>query len=303
MLTLRSQESNHISLIDCNREFTISQNPFESLVVDITNQCNMRCNFCYNPVRSNLEMSVDFFENLCSLLPFPVYMKLGGGEPTLHPHLIEFIRIALRYRHKVYVASNGLMYREPFFMDSLKGLKGEGLGFCLGLSMDGGYSNKYAYKAINGGDYLLKKIEAFQSLVSYKLGRVSLSAMIVRGLNEDVIPHLINLAYKHSKVIRFIHFRNVARVGRWMNTKPYSIYELKELVSRYFSEDEFKPKCIGELHCPPESGKECCYRFRPTNRLQVSIIEFVSERSAKCPKRWRLVNGTYMILPLFESMK
>lgn len=303
MLNLRSQGSNYISPIDCNREFTISQNPFESLVVDITNQCNMRCNFCYNPVCLNSEMSVDFFENFCSLLPFPVYLKLGGGEPTLHPHLIEFIRIALRYRHKVYVASNGLVYREPFFMDSLKRLKEGGSGFCLGLSMDGGYSNKYAYEAINGGDYLLKKIEAFQSLVSYKLGRVSLNAMIVRGLNEDVIPHLINLAYKHSNVIRFIHFRNVARVGRWINTKPYSIYELKELVSQYFTSDEFKPKCVGEIHCPPESGNDCCYRFRPTNRLQVSIIEFATERSVICPKRGRIVIGKNKIQPFFASMK
>jgi molybdenum cofactor biosynthesis enzyme MoaA len=188
-------------------------------------------------------------------------------------------------------------------MNSLRELRKSGAAFSLGISMDGGYANRHAYEVINGCDCLQKKLDAFNSLVSNGLGRVCLTAIIVRGLNEDVIPQLITLAKKHSKTVRYIHIRNAGKVGAWLDTEPYSINETKELVRQYFSEEEFRPNCVRELCCPPDSGNECCYRFRPTNRLQISLIEFNSERSTKCPKRGRLINNSCMIQPLFQSMR
>ena len=288
-------------------EYAISENPYESIVVDITSRCNMSCNFCYNPTRSLPDMGVEHFEYVCRNLPFPVSMKLSGGEPTLHPNILDFIHIAHKYGHKVYIISNGTKYIDPVFMNSLRELKKTGTTFSLGLSMDGGYTNKYAYEVINGEDCSKQKLEAFNALVSYRLARVCLTAIIVRGLNEDVIPQLIRLAKRHERVVRYIHFRNMGIKGVCINTEPYSIpysiRELKELVSQYFTEEEFRPKCIAEIHCLPESGNECCYRFRPTNRLQISIVEFDSEKSAMCPKRGRLVIGTDRLQPLFKSMK
>jgi molybdenum cofactor biosynthesis enzyme MoaA len=296
-------EINSIQSSNCELRYTIDKNPYKSLVVDITNRCNMSCNFCYNPVRSPQDMSLDQFKNLCANLPFPVALKLSGGEPTLHPHILDFIHVAYTYGHTVYIISNGTRYTDQNFMSSLKELKKTGIAFSMGLSMDGGYSNKHAYEVINGVDCLEQKLESLHSLVSYKLGRVCLTAIIVRGLNEDVIPQLIALADKYNTVVRYIHLRNAGKVGRWLDTASYSISEMKELLRKYFSEDEFKPKCLRELHCSPESGNECCYRFRPTNRLQISLIEFNSGRSAKCPKRGRLAIGADKIQPLFDSMK
>jgi len=288
---------------DLKEGYPIENNPYESLIVDITGRCNMNCNFCYYPERSLPDMSAEYFENVCARLPAPVYIRLAGGEPTLHPDLINFLRIAVKYGHTAYIGSNGLKYADPAFMDPLKEAKESGVPFHLGFSMDGGHSNNLAYETINGEDCLKQKLVAFDSLVSYKIGRVCLSAIIVRGLNEDVIPQLVELADRHQDIVRYIHFRNAAKVGAWENTEPYSIDELKRLVKQFFSEDEFRQRCIAEVHCPPESGKECCYRFRPTKRLQISIIEFASERSSRCPRRGRLVLGRNKIQPLFDSMK
>jgi molybdenum cofactor biosynthesis enzyme MoaA len=296
------RETNREQQPDYKIEYAINKNPYESLFVDITNRCNMTCNFCYNPVRSIADMPLDHFRYVCANLPFPVVLKLGGGEPTLHPNLPDFIRIAHQYRHRVYIVSNGTRYTDPIFMDSLKELKRSGTAFTMGLSMDGGYANRHAYEVINGCNCLQQKLEAFNSLISYKLVRVCLTAIIVRGLNEDVIPQLIALA-KQNTIVRYLHFRNAGKVGAWLDTEPYSINELKGLVRHNFSEDEFKPKCVRELHCLPESGNECCYRFRPTHRLQISLIEFNSERSARCPKRGRLINNSYNIQPFFDSMR
>lgn len=296
------RETNCEQQPDTKIEYTINKNPYESLVVDITNRCNMACNFCYNPLRSTQDMSLDHFKYVCANLPFPVLLKFCGGEPTLHPNIFDFIRIAHQYRHRVHIVSNGTRYTDHIFMNSLKELHRSGTTFSLGLSMDGGYVNKHAYEVINGCDCLEQKLDAFNSLISYRLGRVGLAAIIVRGLNEDVIPQLIALA-KQNTIVRYLHFRNASKVGIWLDTEPYSINELKGLIRRNLSEDEFKPKCVQEPHCAPESGNECCYRFRPTDRLQISLIEFNSERSARCQKRGRLINNSYKIQPFFESMK
>lgn len=286
----------------CRTQYAIEGNPYQSLVIDITNRCNMTCNFCYNPVRLHQDMSLEHFNYICAHLPFPTVLKLCGGEPTLHPGIIDFISIAHRHGHMVHIVSNGIRYTDRGFMNSLKELRKKAV-FSMGISMDGGCGNRHAYKTINGADCLEQKLDAFRSLISYRLGRVGLAAIIVRGLNEDVISQLVVLAKKHHQAVRWLHFRNAGKVGSYLDTEPYSIYELKELVRPNFSEEEFKPKCVHELHCPPESGNECCYRFRPTERLQVSIIEFDSEKSVKCPKRGRITIGEHVIRPFFESMR
>ena len=247
-------------------------------------------------------MRLEDFKTLCSTLPSPVLMKLSGGEPTLHPQLGKFIKIAHSYGHLVYIISNGLRYREPELLNSLIRIKESGARFSSGISMDGGAANRQAYEVINGGDYLQAKLDAFHALVDSGLTRICLTAVIVRGLNEDVIPQLVELALKHPKTVRYIHIRNAGNVGRFDETESYNIYDLKKMTSALFTEEKFKEGCVGEIHCPPESGRDCCYRFRPTPRLQISLLEFFSEKAAHCPKRGRVKVGSDKIEPLFFSM-
>ncbi len=286
----------------CMTSYDFINNPFQSLVVDVTNRCNMACGYCYNPERLPVDMPLEDFERLCSTLPSPVLMKLSGGEPTLHPDLPRFIKIAHSYGHLVYIISNGLRYNEPEFLDSLVKIKQSGARFSSGISMDGGYANRRAYEVINSGDYLQEKLNAFQALVDSGLTRICLSAIIVRGFNEDVIPQLVELALKNPKAVRYIHIRNAGNVGRWEETEPYKIDDIKRMTRDLFTEEQFEQRCVAELHCSPTSGRDCCYRFRPTPRLQISLLEFFTKQASLCPKRGRVKVGSDRIEPLFLSM-
>ena len=279
------------------------QNPYPSVLVDVTARCNMQCKFCYFPAHPEPDITVEHFKHLCSSLPAPVLIKLAGGEPTLHPQLTELVRIAIEYKHRIYICSNGLRYCEPGFMQSLEPLKKLSAGFGLGLSMDGGTEHAEAYERITGKDCLKDKLAAFEAIVKHGHSRVSLTAIIVRDFNEDVIGQLTNLAKKYPETVGYLHFRNAGKVGAFTETEPYTIEELKKITSQYFTEEEFAPACMGEIHCPPETGKTCCYRFRPTRKLQISLIEFVSDRAAQCPKRGRVVLGSDRIHPLFHSIR
>lgn len=285
--------------VQCNEEYSVDNNPYENIYVDLTYRCNMACNYCYNPLRDAKDLDLSYFEEVCKRLPFPVCIRFLGGEPALHPRFFDFITTARRWGHHVFFSSNGMVYLDEIFVKELKRLK---VTYVPGLTMDGGYSGREIYKVMNGGDYLDKKLQALSNLAKHDIRRVIISAIITRDVNESTIPELIELAGKYKKVVRYIHFRTAAQTGRWVNTKPYTLSELKELVRPHFTAAAFQPKCIREISCPPEANRDCCYRFHPTSRLQVSLIEFATAKSAACKKRGKLLDKSFIIQPFFEHM-
>ncbi|MCP4128650.1 MAG: radical SAM protein [Gammaproteobacteria bacterium] len=280
------------------QQFPVTANPFSNLYVDLTQRCNMDCNFCYNPERSNNDLDPAYFRQVCQRLPSPVNWRFLGGEPTMHPHFFDFLDIALGHGHSVFFASNGVKYRDDSFMRRLQDYSGQ---ITAGLSMDGGTRDDSFYQLLNNRPCLEEKLESLKALSHYSIGRVCLSAIILRGENESVMKELYDLALQHPDVVRYIHFRSVAKLGRWRDTTPYNLEELKDLAWPIFNPEEFTPACVREINCNGGDG-DCCYRFRPTQRLQISLIEFASARSAECPYRGKLLEGDFLIESFFGNM-
>ena len=289
----------HMPHVPCQMEYSVEENPFVSLAVDLTYRCNMRCTFCYNPLRSPADMELSYFEEVCRRLPRHVQFKFLGGEPTLHPHFMGFILAARRRKHEVTVLSNGWRFIDPVFVKTLADLDAR---FILGLSLDGGASHDDVYFQINNERCLRWKMKALETLDQYFPGRVEISAIIVRGLNENVVPELLELADRHPRIVRYIHFRTAAKAGRWGETAPYTIEELKEIVRPHFTAEQFQPQCLWEPHCEPGQGCGACYRFRPRTRLQISLIEFATPRAATCYKRGKLVDRQFIVQSFFENI-
>lgn len=276
----------------------VDKNPYANLYVDLTERCNMDCNFCYNPERSKSDLDFDYFAEVCARLPSPVDWRFLGGEPSLNQRFFDLIEVALKYGHTVYFASNGYKYNDPAFMERLARWSGK---VSVGLSMDGGTLDNHFYDLLNNRSCLDIKLRALENLRKYGIKRVCLSAIIVRDENERVISELYEVARNYSDVVRYIHYRSAAMVGRWVNTQPYTLEELKQLTHRLFSDEEFAPGCLREINCNDGDG-ECCYRFRPSSRLQISLIEFASARSSQCPNRGKLLPDDFLIEPFFANM-
>jgi molybdenum cofactor biosynthesis enzyme MoaA len=297
----RHEEIAHMPHVPCQMEYPVEENPFESVGVDLTYRCNMSCTYCYNPLRAPADMDLSYFEEVCRRLPRYVQFKFLGGEPTLHPDFFGFIRAARRHKHEVTILSNGKRYTDPAFVKDLAALNRDAR-FILGISLDGGASRDDVYKQINNERCLHWKMKALETLDQNFPGRVEISAIIVRGLNEGVIPELLQLAERHRGIVRYIHFRTAAKAGRWGETAPYTLEELKELVRPHFSGAQFQPQCLWEPHCAPGQGCGACYRFRPTPRLQVSLVEFATQRAASCHKRGKLVDRQFLVQSFFENI-
>ncbi len=295
----RRVEIAHMPHVPCRMEYPVEHNPFVSLGVDLTYRCNMSCTYCYNPIRALADMDLSYFEEVCRRLPGYVQFKFLGGEPTLHPDFLGFIRTARKYNHEVTILSNGKRYTDPDFVKALADLNER---FILGVSMDGGSSRDDVYQQINNEPCLDWKMKALETLDKHFPGRVELSAIIVPGLNEGVVAELLALADNYSKTVRYIHFRTSAKAGRWGETPPYTLEELKEIVRSHFTEEQFKPQCLWETNCSSGEGCGGCYRFRPTPRLQISLIEFATQRAASCFKRGKLVDRQFLVQSFFENI-
>ncbi len=80
----------------------------KELVVELTNTCNYECPFCYKNARAKGRfISDETIATIDRLIGNNVkHILLTGGEPTLHPNYLEYIRLFSEYA-KVHMISNG----------------------------------------------------------------------------------------------------------------------------------------------------------------------------------------------------
>jgi molybdenum cofactor biosynthesis enzyme MoaA len=276
----------------------IEKNRYDSVMVDITNRCNLSCQCCYHPDRNDQELSLEAFSDLMKRLPGPTTIKISGGEPTLHREFPQMVRVAHALGHNVVILSNGTTLMSDKILSYFVDLNRQGIPFTLTITFDGGFHDPKPYELINNDAHLLQvKKAVFQRLIQARVKQLCLGALIVRGCNEQVIPELIETAQTYPAFIRYLHFRGVGPGGRYLEEAGYTVKELKQLVAPYFSSEAFRQPAREEAFCPPTSTRDCCYRFRPGNRLQISLIEF-TDQTLTCPKRGRVRLGSNLIEPL-----
>ena len=82
--------------------------------LEITNVCNLRCDFCPGTRREPGFLPPEDFQTLAAKLrPHTEYLYLHlMGEPLLHPHLEEILDRAEGLAFKVMVTTNGTLLRE-----------------------------------------------------------------------------------------------------------------------------------------------------------------------------------------------
>lgn len=84
---------------------------YKKIYVEITNVCNLRCNFCPQTQRKAEFMTeADFAQILDQLKPFTDYLYLHvKGEPLLHPDLGQLLDISGEKGFKINITTNGTL--------------------------------------------------------------------------------------------------------------------------------------------------------------------------------------------------
>jgi len=195
-------------------------------VFSVTNACNLDCPICftYNRPDRKYFMSREELRPLLDQLVARVgpvdLMNITGGEPTMHPQIIDLLQECQRPEiGRVTMNTNGLrLATDENLCRALAGL-----GVYVVLSFDTFRSDR-ALK-IYGRDVVALKHRALANLQRFGIGTTLLNVMI-RGVNEDEIGEVIELAQAHP-VVRSVTIQTMTFTGKGgQHFKPHETMPL-----------------------------------------------------------------------------
>jgi len=183
-------------------------------LIEITKNCNLKCPTCYANSGQAGDLSL---EQINKMLDFFVDSEFGnaeilhisGGEPSLHPDIIEIIKLARRKSIKyILLNTNGLLIaQDKEFVKKLSQFVG---GFEVYLQFDGFEDKIYEY--FRGQKLSEIKLQAIKNLEEFNIP-TTLVATIEKGINDREMGKIIEFGIR-TKNIRGINFQPIAFFGR-----------------------------------------------------------------------------------------
>ncbi|NLO38269.1 MAG: radical SAM protein [Ruminiclostridium sp.] len=93
-------------------------NQFKKIYIEITNACNLECDFCPKTTRKPEFMGIDTFGKILEQIKAHtshIYLHVKG-EPLLHPHLDKLLDISHEQHFKVNITTNGTLIQRAALM-------------------------------------------------------------------------------------------------------------------------------------------------------------------------------------------
>jgi 7,8-dihydro-6-hydroxymethylpterin dimethyltransferase len=187
-------------------------------LIEVTNKCDLYCPVCYANSGDDKTLSLTEIDKMLDFLIDSEYgsseiLQISGGEPCIHPDIIEIIKNARTKNIKyILLNTNGIRIAEDEeFVKQLSQFKG---GFEIYLQFDGFDEKTYSY--FRGKNLNSIKQKAIDNLAKYNIP-ITLVATVERNINDKEIGKTILFGLE-AKNIRGINFQPVAYFGRGKNT-------------------------------------------------------------------------------------
>jgi 7,8-dihydro-6-hydroxymethylpterin dimethyltransferase len=225
-------------------------------LIDVNEACNLSCPMCfadsstaktYHRPLAEIEKMMDALvasEGEADLL------QLSGGEPTIHPQIIEIIEAAKRrpIRH-IMLNTNGIrIAQDPAFVEQLASFKP---GFEVYLQFDS--LRPSVLKHLRGADLTRIRKDALEALEKHNIS-TTLVVVVKRGQNDDELGDIIKYALQW-KCIRGITFQPVQDAGRNEDFDPstdrFVLSDIRKAIIN--AGTAFEAGDIIPLPCNPES--------------------------------------------------
>lgn len=207
------------SHVSTGTSFAPEDNPYQTVLVEVTHACNMECKNCYIPNRDIPDMDIEWMFDAISRFPNRTRVRLTGGEATMRKDLDQIIRRVRDLGHLPILMTNGLKLGNAAYA---KRLRNAGLR-SLYISMNGGLSDDL-YWELDEMRCAKRKIEAFETACAANF-YVIVGMIVVPGVNDDHVNEFYRYVSK-QRVVREFHLRNVGAMGRYMEGERMSMDDL-----------------------------------------------------------------------------
>ena len=202
--------------------FAPEDNPYNIIYVDVTHRCQMSCANCYLPNRQIPDLAFADYETFLRKLGSKTQIRLVGGEATLRSDLPELIALTKEIGHLPVLVTNGLKLSDRDYVQTLfkSGLR------CLQLSMNG-FDEDAIYQILDQQKCAKQKMQALENCLALKM-KVSVSAILMKGLNEHLITKMMEYA-RRQPIYPKLNFRSRGNIGRFLSS--YDTFRLDEMVN------------------------------------------------------------------------
>ncbi len=226
-------------------------------LIEINDACNLTCPVCFadsSPQRTRhrtLQEVDAMLETLVASEGNPDLVQISGGEPTIHPQIVEILRLAKSkpIRH-VMINTNGIrIATDKAFVAELATLKP---GFEVYLQFDS--LRREALENLRGAD--LRKVRE-QALANLEEAGISttLVCVVKKGVNDGEIGDIVRHALSY-KCVRGITFQPVQDAGRNLafdkNRDRIVLSDIRRAIATQAGE-VFAAEDIIPLPCNPDS--------------------------------------------------
>ncbi len=274
----------------------VLQGPYQ-VYVNVTDLCNLNCLMCpvYSPLvntgdqpRPRSYLRRDILERLVdslTLLKVQLVTITGGGEPFLHPFLMEFIRRLSSTNKDVTVVTNGTVMREDQIPELLR------LNVNLRFSLIAASHETYVNVHPNQTAATFQKLQKTLSLINnlrkhYPSNSVISILFVIFKNNFHEIPRMLDMGEEYQ--VDFVHFKPAIFAHEQMKKlflDDVQLLKLQDIIGSV--------KSSHDISCTDLSTM--CGDLEENQERIVSTSESGLKRSTPCYKGWTfcwiLANG------------
>lgn len=242
----------------------------KNLYIEITNQCNLNCNTCFNRSgynKNRLELSCeDIQKAIETFIPYGLErIMLSGGEPTLHSEFSQILDLVDEYPDLTFgISTNGTVHNKKFVkhLNTKKNLT-------LQISLDGSCEKQNSI--VRGEGNFHKAIE-FANMINSPALKPRLKMVVSQNNCEDIIA-FCNLALQLNFIPEFAFIHKSGNGSeKWENKRLSAQQKLKILQSlkafnKQNNTDIFLPVCTDK--CPYVTGDNVLsLKIKPDGSIQ-----------------------------------
>jgi uncharacterized radical SAM superfamily Fe-S cluster-containing enzyme len=187
-------------------------------IIEVNSVCNMDCPLCFSTAGPGFSLMLEeveaMLDDFVRTEGVPEVVQFSGGEPTIHPQIIDFVKAAqARGIRFVMINTNGKrIARDDKFVEQLAEVKP-----AFYFQFDG--FERQTSLTLRGEDGIVEeRIRALDRLAAGGL-HVTLVPAIERGVNEHEIGRIVDFAIAHPAV-RGINFQPAFHAGRHPRHDP-----------------------------------------------------------------------------------